>query len=164
MVCSGRTREVCDRNRIGANWNVRFARIDLFCDGCHIGRGGSCVYTVTRLSNSNSIIPPKQPTPDAVGTDHGHATDNKGRAMGHATAQQGLLYTQASERALSRVLARIMGDRPAAHLHRPGAHAARALRTRALPTFNLLHHSPRSCQHAQRVRNALPVEAQRRGR
>ena len=46
--------------------------------------------------------------------------------MGHTTAQQGLLYTQA----LSRALACIMGDRPAAHCTDPGLKAARALRTR----------------------------------
>ena len=47
---------------------------------------------------------------------HGHTTDNKGRAVGHTTAQQGLLYTQA----LRRVLACIMGGRPAAHSTDPG--------------------------------------------
>ncbi|MDC0525615.1 hypothetical protein OAO87_01355 [bacterium] len=83
-----------------------------------------------RISNSNSIIPPKQPTPNAAGTDHGYTTDNKGRAMGHTAAQQGLLYTQA----LSRDLARIMGDRPAAHLHRPGAQS-RTRPPRACPTI-----------------------------
>ena len=47
----------------------------------------------------------------------------------------------------------------------PGHIAAHALRTRALPSFNLPRHSPRSCcQHAQRARNALPVQEQRRGR
>ena len=62
--------------------------------------------------NSNSNIPPKQPTPNAVGTDHGHTTGNEGRAKGHTAAQHGLLCTQA----LSRDHARIMGDWPAAQL------------------------------------------------
>ena len=40
------------------------------------------------LSNSNSNIPPKQPTPNAVGTDHGYTTDSHGGLMSrHATTR-----------------------------------------------------------------------------
>ena len=93
---------------------------------CRLGGGGTRMWI---NSNSNSNIPPKQPTPHAVGADHGHTTDTHGGLMSqHATTRM----TTGAHTAKRRRFAKASPRRLVPHLPRR-ARALTAPRLSAAP-------------------------------